>query len=286
MDESKICKIYESGKSISDISENLNISKSKVYRILLKNNINTKRNSSNYKEKLYDYEVDDTFFEKINTEEKAYILGFLYADGNLHKNGYHVKLKLQERDKYILEKMNKTLKSNKPLYFHKKTKETHQHAYSIVLSNKKMYNDLMNLGLYPNKTYDLKFKNVFSDKLFKHFLRGYFDGDGWVCVYENPNKYKSKKTGILKNNKKTTAEVGFTGTLNMCEFLHDYFLKKLDIESKIKTDKRTDLRIKSIKIKKQAHVLKFYNFIYSDCNIFLNRKKEKFENFFNIKNNE
>lgn len=284
MKEKQICEYYILGESLSDISKKINVSKSTVYRILKKNNINTKRNSSDYIEKLYTYKIDDAFFEKIDTEEKAYILGFLYADGNLHKKYYHIKLKLQERDSYILRQMNEVMKSDKPLYFHKKTKSTHQNQLSFVISNKKMYYDIKKCGLYPNKTYDLNLKNdIFDEKLFKHFLRGFFDGDGWICVYENINKYKSKKTGKIKGNKRLVVEVGFTGSSEMCEYFKKYFKENLDISSNLKIDKRTDNRIKSLKITNKNGIKKFYNFIYGDCNIYLHRKKEKFEEFFKIK---
>lgn len=282
--DNEICKLYHSGKSLADIAKELNISKSMAYRCLKKNNVDTKKNSSHYIEKLYDYSIDDSFFEKIDTEEKAYILGFLYADGNLHKKNYHIKLKLQERDKYILEAMNTAMKSNKPLYFHKKTKKEHQNQVSIVVSNKKMYNDIINLGLYPNKTYDLNFKKVFDDILFNHFLRGYFDGDGWACIYENNSYYKSKKTGLINNNKSKILEVGFTGSEKMCLYLQKYFKNNLKIVSNIRIDKRTDDRIKSLKITNKDGIKKFYNFIYENSNIHLNRKKDKFNKYLN--NNE
>lgn len=274
--ESEICNLYKSGNSLSDIAKKLSISKSMAYRCLKKNNIDTKKNSSHYIKKLYDYEIDDSFFEKIDTEEKAYILGFLYADGNLHKKNYHIKLKLQERDKYILEAMNIALKSNKPLYFHKKIKKEHQNQFSIVISNKKMYNDVIKIGLYPDKTYDLRFKKVFDDKLYSHFLRGYFDGDGCICVYNNRPKYMSKKTGLEKEYNRQMGEVSFTGTKLMCIWLKDFLLKNLKIESHINDNKKHDSRITNLKITTQHGIFKFYEFLYKDAHIFLERKKEKF----------
>lgn len=273
--ETEICNLYKAGNSLSDISKELSINKSKVYRCLKKNEINTNKNSSHYIKKLYDYEIDDSFFEKIDTEEKAYILGFLYADGNLHKKYYHIKLKLQERDKYILEKINVAMRSNKPLYFHKKTKKEHQNQVSIVISNKKMYNDVINLGLYPNKTYDLNFKKVFDDKMFNHFLRGYFDGDGWISVYKTDREY-FLKSGEKKINNREVSEVGFTGTEFMCRFLNKFFLETLQIKSYLKADKRTDYRIKSLRIRSHKDVKKFYEFIYKNSTIFLTRKRDKF----------
>lgn len=275
--DNEICNLYKEGNSLTDISKKLNISKSKAYRCLRKNNIDTKKNSSDYVEKLYDYSIDNSFFEKIDTEEKAYILGFLYADGNLHKKNYHIKLKLQERDKYILEAMNIAMKSNKPLYFHKKTKKEHQNQFSIVISNKKMYNDVIRLGLYPDKTYDLNFKKVFTDKLMNHFLRGYFDGDGCICVYNREKKYFSKKQKKEVIYSRVVGEVSFVGSIFMIEFLEKYFLENLEIKSYLRINRKSyNKKIIEIKIKSQEGIKKFRDYIYQDATIFLDRKKEKF----------
>lgn len=89
---------------------------------------------------------------------------------------------------------------------------------------------------------------------------------------------------IVNNNKSNVLEVGFTGCEKMCLFLKDYFEKELEIKSNIKIDKRTDNRIKSIKITNKDGIKIFYDFIYKNSNIHLNRKKNKFDEYF--KNNE
>jgi hypothetical protein len=65
----------------------------------------------------------------------------------------------------------------------------------------------------------------------------------------------------------------------MCDFLNDFFIKKLNIKSHLQKDKRCVNRINNVKITNKDGIKKFYDFIYSDAHIFLTRKKEKFLEF-------
>src|SRR5260370_41289523 len=58
------------------------------------------------------YAVDEAFFDVIDTEEKAYWLGFLTADGTMREKGGM--LALQERDIDHLYKIRSSLRSKHP----------------------------------------------------------------------------------------------------------------------------------------------------------------------------
>src|ERR1017187_5347646 len=97
----------------------------------------------------------------INFKNKAYILGLLYADGNMHKNNNVISLELHGRDKEILEKINKELNHNKPLFVHKfvykhNGKKINKTYYRLDITNYKIYNDLLSFGLIPNKSLIIK----------------------------------------------------------------------------------------------------------------------------------
>src|SRR5690606_4239788 len=97
------------------------------------------------------YNIDETFFDVIDTEEKAYFLGFLYADGYNNTDRSSVALSLKEDDKEILEKLNNLLQPNKPLG-HKKSGQT-----ALLISNKHISQRLVELGCHRAKTYTLVF---------------------------------------------------------------------------------------------------------------------------------
>lgn len=139
-------KMYEDGIILSKIAKEINVSESTLFRMFEKNNVIMNRNTYklhnnendkqeydnliqnkyipfmhfnayNYVPK-YNYQFD--YFDNINNQDKAYILGLLYADGNMHKSHNSASITLQEKDVDILKKINKLIKSNKELVYTKK----------------------------------------------------------------------------------------------------------------------------------------------------------------------
>ena len=122
----------------------------------------------------------------------AYVLGFFTADGNMVKNkrGAHfIAIEITDRD--ILEKIKEAVGSNHKIGV-KKRKFPEKDAYRLQIGSKEMFDDLLRLGLMPNKskTIDLPFV---PDKYLSHFVRGYFDGDGCISygIYNRKDR-KSK----------------------------------------------------------------------------------------------
>lgn len=141
---------------------------------------------------------DNRYFENIDTSEKAYWLGFLYADGwvvyNDKRKNYEVGIELQRNDKYMLERLNNTLGGAFTIKDidkeHVFVVQSYCDVYTSVLRmySKSMAMDLISHGVVPNKTYKKEYP-VVSDDLFADFFRGYFDGNG--CIYD----YVRKTTG-------------------------------------------------------------------------------------------
>lgn len=215
---------------------------------------------SEYLKGNYDYhrrtaKVDDTLFEKIDTEEKAYWLGFLYADGNVHykpeKVRYRIELGLAIKDYSHLEKFSKFLNFKGNIKLREKTK-----SCRIVFGSKKMCEDLIKLGCIPAKSLILTFPNSSQvpSKFIKDFLRGYFDGDGSMHL-SNGNK---------------TPDIRILGTK---EFLTE--IEKIYKCSVLMKDKRIQSNTYYIKFKTQESLV-FLNDIYRYPGIFLTRKFEKY----------
>lgn len=137
---------------------------------------------------------NENYFETIDTEDKAYFLGLIYSDGCLINNQkeyrYKLTLKLHIKDKDILEKFIKYVDGEMDLWFHGQ-----REMCEISLSGKKIVSDLQNKGAYPNKTFNIKYPEL-DENLERHFLRGYFDGDG--CIRINVDKRDGSKRGDLR----------------------------------------------------------------------------------------
>lgn len=165
------------------------------------------------------------FFEKIDTEEKAYWLGFMYADGYVGAKNHFVGLSISLKDIEHLKKYNKALDYNKGLNI----KESHQfgsksklnklgetiYMVTTEIKNKKLHSDLIDKGCIPNKSLILHFPNeeIFNyDKfLILSFIRGYFDGDGTLGLYQHS-----------KTNKTLEESLMFVGTKQFLEKIQDY----------------------------------------------------------------
>ncbi len=167
------------------------------------------------------YSFDKNFFKEIDNHEKAYWLGFLWADGSLSRKK-QLSLSLHKKDSNHIEKFKSAIKSEHPI---KDIKG--QEMSKIVISSYEMSEHLIEKGLIPNKTMDY-IEPKFPEEFRWSFLLGLFDGDGcitsplafriclrpelglwimkWIAPYvEKPHLYdvKNKQVKILSvSNKK------------------------------------------------------------------------------------
>ena len=128
------------------------------------------------------------YFEKIDTYAKAYILGFIAADGCISKdkdkNLYSLNIHINPKDESIIYFMKSEIEFETKIqhssYLDKRTNKEYPHT-TISLGNQKLCNDLIKLGISERKT--LTLENILINipkKYRKACILGYFDGDGHV----------------------------------------------------------------------------------------------------------
>lgn len=186
------------------------------------------------------------YFETIDTEEKAYFLGFLMADGCISSShvNYHIKLELQEKDIDVIKALLVAIGSKNTI---SKVTKSGYIGYSVSLSCKKMFYDLVAHGFLEHKSGNEIIPNTIPDALVHHFIRGYFDGDG--CA---------SKEG----------RISIVGGIKVLE----------DIAKRAMVDDYTIYSFKStsvvcdLRYSKLSSAKSFYNYLYKDANIFLYRK--------------
>ena len=166
--------------SIKNIAKKYHFSTDKINVILKLNNIPITPSAyhKNYLEK-----VDHFYFDKIDSEEKAYWLGFLYADGYNNTDFYQVEFSLKEEDKYMVKLFKKSLLSTYKIDKRKivlNDKEFYSYRHTVY--SKRISKKLEELGCPKNKSLVLKFPSykIVPKELIHHFMRGYFDGDGCI----------------------------------------------------------------------------------------------------------
>ena len=193
---------------------------------------------------------NDDYFEKIDTEDKAYFLGLLFADGNIYTKRHRVQITLVNEDAYILKKFADCIGYTGKMYIDRE-------KYSkLILPSKKMCDDLTKLGCTATKSLSLKFPSGVPKHLLHHFIRGCFDGDGHVS-----------KRGKTFNVNFTSSEY----------FINDFIkiLESLDIEHTGSRKRYTDAIESAHQIYIRAtSARKFFDYIYKDSIMFLTRKKE------------
>lgn len=219
------------------------------------------------------YLLNENYFEVIDTEEKAYFLGFLYADGCNLTNNTSIKLGLQEQDKEILNKFSELVNSNRPLQIDKnesllKKGKNVKTTYIFIINSKKMSDDLIKLGLFHKKTWLLKFptEEQVPFYLLRHFIRGYFDGDGSI------SKVKTSKNNSCLN-------FNIVGNFEFINSLQSYFVNEIKL-NKNKLQYRKTTQIVSLIYGGNTYICKIREHLYKDATIYL---KRKFDKFFSIK---
>lgn len=169
IDKESVVKLYNDGLNCSEIALQLGGSVANIHQSLKRWGVPLKTKT----ELRQKYIIDDTVFEKIDSAEKAYWLGFLFADG--YNSGKDVKLVLHIKDINVIEAFREFLCTDKPIRIETRT-NGRQYA-KFVIENRKMVDDLTRLGCVRAKTHTLVFPEL-PDELKRHFILGYFDGDG------------------------------------------------------------------------------------------------------------
>ena len=232
-------------------------------------------------------EVRVDFFNNIQTEIQAYLLGFYVADGSINDKRHTLRIKVNINDleipklfvEYICPKARQI--TNKPFKMIGTSgkeiliKETFQ----IDITNKNIYESLNNLGYGANKTYHhLHIPNL-PDNLIWAFIRGYFDGDGCITGSIRYPNIKNRE----KNIRFSYRVEWVSKTSSLLEDIQK-FLLKYNINSSIRSYNNGLYYRLNIGAKNDIKTL--FNYMYNDCNFCLKRKYNKFKHYVNTETSQ
>lgn len=213
------------------------------------------------RKKVQKHPVDSNFF-KVWSPEMAYALGFIAADGNICHSGRAYALHIACDDEDVINKLKVVMRYKGPV--NKKYRFNGKISYSLRLSDPIIFNDLQRLGVTERKSFTFTPPKIPKD-LIRHFIRGYFDGDG--TVYLRNFKYPSKLASKI-----------YTASLSMAKFVHELIVKVggNDYQGKVLNylaHQKNDYYV--ISLGHQASI-KFFNYMYKETNLYLERKYKKF----------
>ena len=210
--------------------------------------------------------MDETVFDNIDTEEKAYWLGFLYADGNISTIGNRLEMNLSSKDLDHMLKFKKFLKLESDIRIEDNRGEGKE-ICRLSIRNKHVWNQLNEKGCVPCKSLILKFpdKSIFkSENLIYDFIRGYCDGDGSLGTY------------IKENTKNHKCWLSFVGTKDFLNGVEEFLNIKGTIRNKTCTNWQNqayDLKYGGVNARKVARLL------YENSSIYMDRKYNRFLQF-------
>jgi hypothetical protein len=238
------------------------------------------------------YKLDENYFNKIDTEDKAYFLGWLFADGcNMVEKGI-ISIGLQDQDKIILELFKKYIQAETKLYYvkpvivkkkggeviynQKGTACLGKPQFVLHLTSKNLSKQLKSKGCIPRKSNILTFPNKKKVPIYllPHFIRGYFEGDGSISFKIFPNGPQYYTLGIY-----------IVGTENFLSGIKDYLLKKgLKSVRLYKENNKSKSNTYALRIRNIRDVILFKKIIYdnylleniTNSELILPRKFEKF----------
>lgn len=260
--QEKIIMLSKQGIKYRNIHKiiNPNFSEMVIYNFLKENNLI----NSGAKHRKYNF--TQNYFEVINTEDKAYWLGFLYADGNVHRNTISIRLAIKDIEH--VKKFKNTLCVEYDIECGVQNSFGTMVEYCrISVHSKKMKTDLIALGCFIKKSKILKYptEEQVPKYLIYHFIRGYFDGDGSI---------------IVPTGKFAQVSLSFVGTYDMLLGIK----KQLEVNTSIKIDKRVD--IYTLLFGGNLNSLEKLELLYKDASVYLERKYNRYENLKNKYNKE
>lgn len=162
---------YDQGESSNDISKSFNVTGGAVLAFLKRQGISRRNSLQSAKRK---YTLNEDFFQNIDSESKAYWLGFLAADGGVNHKRLMITLKYDDYDH--LYKFKKDIQATQHITYRKHNKRD-SHFVVLEIVSRPLVKSLAQYNIIPNKTFTVKPPQI-SDDLIRHYWRGVIDGDG------------------------------------------------------------------------------------------------------------
>jgi hypothetical protein len=245
--KNEIIKLNQQGISFTQISKMLNIERVNIRRWMKELNYNIVNEQNKLK-------IRKNLFEVIETEEDAYWLGFIYADGYIADNGqFEISLKSNDYP-HLLKFANYCEFDKNKVKQNQKTNFKNSFRTRMSFATQQLKENFLKHGVVPRKSLILTFPTWLNESLYSHFIRGYFDGDGCIC--------------IRKNKHSITKTVSLLGTKEFLEVILNYF--KFDLKI-MKKNKKHLTNTYCIVFRKKESII-FLDFLYKKSSIYLDRK--------------
>lgn len=216
-----------------------------------------------------------TFFDNINEEIKAYLLGFYYADGCISNNKLQIGVDFKDKEiiDYFKENIAPLNKITEYISKRKNKNGSYTHMFSLTINSDKICEKLEKYGMGHRKTYkELEDLSFIQDNVMRHFIRGYFDGDGSVYYHKGKKKYKLKN-GTIKEYEYINRIWYIISYTKPHLVIIQNWLYRNGIKANVYNDGRDNF---ILSVTKKDSFFKLRDLLYNNSNFFLKRKRDKF----------
>ena len=262
LNNEKIIEMYNTGLSMITIANHFGFkSYGPIRKILINHGFNlTSRKGSNSRTK----SLNENYFDKIDTPNKAYILGWIISDGYVTKNKLKFGIKDLEILEFIKSEMQSEHKISEIFKYDNRTKKTYQ-QYTLQICSKKISESLNKLNIWQAKSFTVDLP-IIDKSLYSHLIRGIFDGDGYIGKRINNKGENFPRFSLI------VSETLYNKLIPIFEELNIELLKPTLVSQK------NNDKILKLLIYKKNDLRLFFNYIYGDGNVSkLNRKYNKFK---------
>jgi len=242
----QMAKRYQAGESAYSLAKDFSYCQWTIAKYIQQSGVRMR----NKIDTLRKYHVNASFFDVIDSESKAYWLGFIFADGYCRED---LVIQLAKKDGQHLQRFLKDLDSNHPL------KPTPRDQIRLYISNSYLSKALRRFPITPKST--LKYPDI-PIELDRHFIRGYMDGDGGFYSYP-------------------CIQAMFSITTNNPTFLSQ--IQRILVANCAATDRPprpTSHNSYELRWSRFEEVKRIFDYLYSDATVWLPRKRERMESVF------
>lgn len=257
----RVIELHQNNFLHKEIEYMLLVSSVGINKVLDRNNIPR----MDYTQRNRRFNRDSNYFDIIDTPNKAYFLGLLCSDGHNNTSNHQIIIDLQEEDGYLIEQFKEAIKYEGSIKINNRNhmlNSKHKISKRLCIEDIHMSEQLLNIGMMQQKSLNFKFPTCIPENLIRHFLRGYFDGDGTIYF---DNKY-------LKGSAK------LVGTFEFCQEVSQLLLSK-GIKNNIHYPKQSrELNSNTYVVQTCGNVstYKFLSWMYDDADIKMVRKYERY----------
>lgn len=286
--ENKIVELYLKEKNKSSVARKMDIPRHQIDSVLKQKGVKNFPLYLSYRR----FDLKDDFLKDLNSFEQFYFLGWIASDGCI-RGDRAIMLGVSIEDIEIIRYFTNLIqpdrkininKRKKPRIFKKDNYNCNDIA-KIDFRSKEIYQDIVKFGITPNKSLSLDFPRfAFEEKQLLWFLRGYFDGDGGICITNNKNNKVRSRNKIYIYDR-VMFSIVIAGARQFLTKISEILIEKLDISPRIRQDK-TSGKIFRLEFGGNKQVEKFLNWLYFDDNFILSRKKERWLRIRDINKNK